>query len=106
VLRPGLTEPVALRRRGYTMPTTNSPTVIRYACRPTKHGHVFAATTERVVRMLHVIDPKRRAAALAELRPRHPGATFVGDEAAVAEVFRHVDAFAGGKGGHQTALHL
>jgi AraC family transcriptional regulator of adaptative response/methylated-DNA-[protein]-cysteine methyltransferase len=84
------------------MPTAT----IRYACRPTKHGHVFAAATEGGVCMLHVIDAKRRAAALAELRRRHPGVTLVEDEAALAEVFEQVDAFADGNGASEPALDL
>jgi AraC family transcriptional regulator of adaptative response/methylated-DNA-[protein]-cysteine methyltransferase len=84
------------------MPTAT----IRYACRPTKHGHVFAATTERGVCMLHIIDPKRRGAALAELRRRHPNAALVEDQAALAEVFSYVDAFADGNGGSEPALDL
>jgi AraC family transcriptional regulator of adaptative response/methylated-DNA-[protein]-cysteine methyltransferase len=83
-----------------------SSTVIHYACRPTKWGHVFAARTARGVCLLYVIDAKRRGATLAELRRRYPDAKLVEDDAALAEVFDHVERFADGNGGSEPPLDL
>jgi AraC family transcriptional regulator of adaptative response/methylated-DNA-[protein]-cysteine methyltransferase len=88
------------------MRNTTAASTIRYACRPTTYGQVFAAATERGVCLLHLIDPQRRTAALAELRRQYPGATFVEDEAALANVFRQVDAFADGTGDSEIVLDL
>lgn len=79
---------------------------IRYACRSTKVGLVFAATTERGVCLLHLIDAKGKAAALAELRRRYPGETIREDETALVDVFDRIDATADGEAEAAIALDL
>ncbi len=88
------------------MPSSVSASVIQFACQSTSCGLVFAARTTRGVCLLHLIETNGRAAALAELRRRHPGATFVKDETALADVFRQVDAFADDPAGSDIVLDL
>jgi AraC family transcriptional regulator, regulatory protein of adaptative response / methylated-DNA-[protein]-cysteine methyltransferase len=88
-----------------TQPATTTNT-IRYASRRTQLGLAFAATTERGVCLLQLIDAKDGAVALAELRQRHPKATLVKDDKALADVFHQIDALADGADGTAIALDL
>jgi AraC family transcriptional regulator, regulatory protein of adaptative response / methylated-DNA-[protein]-cysteine methyltransferase len=85
--------------------STTTP-MIRYAAKPTKVGLVFAATTERGVCLLHLIDAKQKGATVAALKRRHPGATLLEDAAGLNEVFQKVESWANGNEKAHIALDL
>jgi AraC family transcriptional regulator of adaptative response/methylated-DNA-[protein]-cysteine methyltransferase len=78
------------------MRRSNSPLVIHFAARPTQLGVVFAATTERGICMLHLIEPKEFTATVTELQRWYPKATLKEDDRGVADVFRQVDRWLNG----------
>src|SRR5438128_7547094 len=80
--------------------------VIRYAAKSTKFGLVFAATTERGVCLLHLIDAKRKSAAVTELRRRHPRAILREDAVALDDVFQKLEGMAAGQEEGHIALDL
>jgi AraC family transcriptional regulator of adaptative response/methylated-DNA-[protein]-cysteine methyltransferase len=74
------------------MTTNANGEVIRYATQTTVYGPMFGAVSPRGLCLLHLLDRKVPSAPLAELRRRFPDAALVEDAAALAEVFRTVDA--------------
>lgn len=87
---------------------SHSPTrtLIHYAYRSTPLGQVFAAQTECGLCMLHLVGQRSHAASLAELRRRYPEAVIEENDAALDEVFHHVEAWSQGDDCANIALDL